>query len=118
MKSPTPALSPVLKVLLLLPYEPAAFMQADVETLGRPFDLDVLVHNRGKRRLFLSVLRRLLLRRPDVLVLWFIVPSYALLVTLLAKLCGVKVAFITGGYDVVSMPGLNFGAMRVPLFAG
>ena len=51
-----------------------------------------------------------------MLVLWFIVPSYALLVTLLAKLCRVKVACITGGYDVVSMPNLNFGAMRVPLF--
>ena len=75
LKSPAPALPPVLKVLLLLPYDPAAFMQADVETLGRHFDLDVLVHNRGKARLFLSLLRRLLLRRPDVLLLWFIVPS-------------------------------------------
>jgi glycosyltransferase involved in cell wall biosynthesis len=106
----------VLKVLLLLPYDPAAFMQADVETLGRHFDLDVLVHNRGKARLFLSLLRRLLLRRPDVLLLWFIVPSYALLVTGLAKLAGVKVAVITGGYDVVGMPGIGFGALRVPLF--
>ena len=116
MKSPNPALPPVLKVFLLLPYEPAAFMQADVETLGRHFDLDVLVHNRGKARLFLSILRRLLLRRPDVLLLWFIVPSYALLVTLLAKLAGVKVAIITGGYDIVGMPGIGFGALRVPLF--
>ncbi len=116
LKSPAPVLPPILKVFLLLPYEPAAFMQADVETLGRHFDLDVLVHNRGKRRLFLGILRRLLLNRPDVILLWFIVPSYALLVTLLGKLFGVKVAFITGGYDIISMPGIGFGALRVPLF--
>ena len=105
-----------MKVLLVLPYEPAAFMQADVDILGRHFDLDVVVHNRGKRRLFLGVARRLLLDCPDVLLMWFVVPSYALALTLAAKLLGVKVAFVTGGYDVVSMPGIGFGAMRFPLF--
>jgi glycosyltransferase involved in cell wall biosynthesis len=110
------ALSPLLKVLMVLPYEPAAFMQADVDILGRHFDLDVLVHNRGKKHLFLSVLRRLLFNRPDVLLMWFIVPSYALALTLMAKLLGVKVGFFTGGYDVVSMPEIGFGAMRFPLF--
>ena len=109
-------LKPILKALLILPYEPAAFMQADVDILGRHFDLDVLVHNRGKKRLFLSVLRRLLFNRPDVLLMWFVVPSYALALTLLAKVLGVKVGFFTGGYDVVSMPGIGFGAMRFPLF--
>ena len=91
-------------------------MQADVDTLGRHFDLDVLVHNRGKKRLFLSVLRRLTFKRPDVLFMWFIVPSYALALTLMAKALGVRVVFATGGYDVVSMPRIGFGAMRFPLF--
>lgn len=109
-------LPPLLKILMVLPYEPAAFMQADVDILDRHFDLDVLVHNRGKKRLFLGVLRRLLFDRPDVLLMWFIVPSYALALTLMAKLLGVKVGFFTGGYDVVSMPGIGFGAMRFPLF--
>jgi glycosyltransferase involved in cell wall biosynthesis len=109
-------LAPLLKVLVLLPYEPAAFMQADVEILSRHFDVDVVVHNRGKKRLFLGVLRRLLLNPPDVLVMWFIVPSYALAVTLMAKALGVRVVFMTGGYDVVSMPRIGFGAMRFPLF--
>jgi glycosyltransferase involved in cell wall biosynthesis len=109
-------LQPILKTLLILPYEPAAFMQADIEILGRHFDLDVLVHNRGKKRLFLSVLRRLIFNRPNVLLMWFIVPSYALALTIIAKILGVKVGFFTGGYDVVSMPGIGFGAMRFPLF--
>ncbi|MEA2574150.1 MAG: hypothetical protein QOH93_1448 [Chloroflexia bacterium] len=107
---------PVLKVLLLLPYEPAAFMQWDIEALSRHFHLDVMLHNRGKRRLFLGLLRRLLFERPDVLLMWFIVPSYALPATLLAKLLGVKVGFFTGGFDVVSIPRIGFGAMRFPLF--
>lgn len=104
------------RVLLILPYEPAPFMHVDIEILAGYFDLDVLVHNRGKLRLFLSVLRRLLLARPDVLVMWFVVPSYALFMTLLAKALGVRVAFITGGYDVVNMASIGFGAMRFPLF--
>lgn len=101
---------------MLLPYEPAAFMQADVDILARHFDTEVIVHNRGKKRLFLSLLRRLLFDRPDILLMWFIVPSYALAATLLAKALGVRVVFFTGGYDVVSMPGIGFGAMRFPLF--
>ncbi|HST05801.1 MAG TPA: glycosyltransferase [Chloroflexia bacterium] len=107
---------PILKVLLLLPYAPAAFMQADVDILSRHFDLDVLVHSRGKLRLALEVLRRLLFERPDVLLMWFIVPSYALPVTLLARLLGVRVAFVTGGYDIVGMPEVGYGALRIPLF--
>jgi glycosyltransferase involved in cell wall biosynthesis len=109
-------LQPILKILLMLPYEPAAFMQADIDILRRHFDLDLLVHNRGKKRLFVSVVRRLIFNRPDALLMWFVVPSYALAVTLLAKLLGVKVGFFTGGYDVVSMPAIGFGAMRFPLF--
>jgi glycosyltransferase involved in cell wall biosynthesis len=103
-------------VLLILPYEPAPFMQVDIGILGKHFDLHVLVHDRGKMRLGLSALHRVLFVRPDVMLLWFIVPSYALALTVLAKLFGVKVAFITGGYDIVSMPGIGFGAMRFPLF--
>ncbi|MGA7729793.1 MAG: glycosyltransferase [Chloroflexia bacterium] len=110
------SLSPILRVLLVLPYEPAAFMQADVEILGRHFDLDIVVHNSGKVRLLLRVLRRLLFRRPDVLLMWFIVPSYALAFTLLGRALGVRVAFVTGGYDIVGMSGIGFGAMRSPLF--
>jgi glycosyltransferase involved in cell wall biosynthesis len=48
--------------------------------------------------------------------MWFIVPSYALPAALLARLLGVRVAFVTGGYDIVSMPEIGFGALRVPLF--
>ncbi len=115
--SATPlASAPLLKTLLILPYTPAAFMQVDMDILARHFDLDVIVHTRGKRRLLLSVLRRLVFNRPDILLLWFIVPSYALGLTVLAKLLGVKVAFITGGYDVVNMPSIGFGALRFPLF--
>jgi len=106
----------ILKVLLILPYAPAAFMQTDLDLLRRHFDLDVVVHTRGKRQLLLSVLRCLRRNRPDVLLLWFIVPSYALALTLLGKLCGVKVVFITGGFDVASIPAIGFGAMRYPLF--
>lgn len=116
MNQSSHASQPILKVLLVLPYEPAAFMQADVETLGRHFDLSVIKHTRGKKQLFLSVLRRLLFERPDVLLMWFIVPSYALALTLMAKMLGVKVGFFTGGYDIVSMPRIGFGAMRFPLF--
>ncbi len=104
------------RALLILPYEPAAFMRTDTAILGRHFDLPALVHNRGKKQLFLNVLRHLLLRRPRVLFMWFIVPSYALAVTIMAKLLGVKVVFFTGGYDIVGMPDIGFGAMRFPLF--
>jgi len=91
-------------------------MQVDVGILARRFQLDVLVHNRGKARLASGVLRRLLFGRPDLVVMWFVVPSYALFVTVLAKLVGARVAFITGGYDVVKMPSIGFGALRIPLF--
>ena len=91
-------------------------MQADVDILSRHFDLDTVVHTRGKARLALGVLRRLLLNRPDVLLMWFIVPSYALALTILARMFGVKVAFVTGGYDIVDMGKIGFGAMRFPLF--
>jgi glycosyltransferase involved in cell wall biosynthesis len=110
------ARSPILSALLLLPYSPASFMQADVEILRRHFNLDVLVHNRGKLRLALGVFRRLILSRPDVLLMWFIVPSYALPVALLARLMRVRVAFVTGGYDIVGMPEIGFGALRFPIF--
>lgn len=107
---------PPTKVLLVLPYEPAAFMRADEDILRRHFEVSVIIHNRGKARLFLGVLRHMLFDRPDVLLMWFIVPSYALALTLMAKIVRVKVAFVTGGYDVVSMPSIGFGAMRFPLF--
>ena len=112
----TPTRHPRLKVLLILPYAPAAFMQADLELLGRHFELDVVVHDRGKRQLFWGILRRLWRSRPDVVLLWFIVPSYALALTVLGKVFGARIAFITGGYDVVSMPAIGFGALRYPLF--
>lgn len=108
--------APVLRVLLVLPYEPAAFMQADIDILSRRFQLDKIVHNSGKVKLFLRVVRRMLFRKPDVLLMWFVVPSYALLFTLLARVLGVKVAFVTGGYDIVGMPSIGFGALRKPLF--
>lgn len=104
------------RVLLILPYEPASFMEVDIASLNAYFSVDIVVHNRGKLRLFLSVLRRLLFNRPDVVLLWFIVPSYALAVTLMAKILGARVAFITGGYDVVNMGRVGFGALRFPLF--
>lgn len=78
---------PMLKVLLVLPYEPhATFMVADMGILRKHFDLDTLTHSRGKRYLFLTAFKRLVLRRPDVLLMWFIVPSYALPLTIMAKL--------------------------------
>lgn len=49
------SLAPLLKVLLVLPYEPAAFMKADVAILDRHFELDTVIHNRGKARLFAGI---------------------------------------------------------------
>ncbi len=125
-----------LKVLIVLPYEPSTFMQIDIDILRRHFNVDTVVHNRGEKqlaratilrhlilhrpdavvKLVLQVLKRLLFNRPDVLLMWFIVPTYALPLTLLAKLFGVKVGFFTGGYDVASMPKIGFGTLRIPLF--
>ncbi len=91
-------------------------MQTDVAILSRYFDLEVIVHNRGKMRLAASVWNKLLGRRPHIMLMWFIVPSYALALTLLGRLLRVKVAFITGGYDIAGMPEIGFGALRYPLF--
>ena len=105
-----------MNVFVVLPYGPAPFMQADVDLLRRHFEVDVVVHERRKVRLVTTVLRRLRERRPEILLLWFVVPSYALALTLLGRTFGAKVVFVTGGYDVASIPSIGYGAMRFRLF--
>ncbi len=80
------------------------------------FPTTIYVYHRNKVELVLTLLNCVRQGKADVLVMWFIVPSYALAITMLAKMLRRKVVFITGGYDVAGIPELGFGAMRVPLF--
>lgn len=104
------------RVLVVLPYAPATFMRADVEILQRHFRVDVVVHDAGKRALLRRILATLARDRPDVVLLWFAVPSYALPVTVAARASGAAVALVTGGYDVAWLPEIGYGAMRFRLF--
>ena len=91
-------------------------MRQDAEILLRHFPTTVYTYRRSKLELVRTLLRAVRQRRADIVVMWFIVPSYALAIALLARLLRRKVVFITGGFDVASIPELSFGALRVPLF--
>ncbi len=106
--------SPVPKMLLIAPAASLAG-QDNITALGRYFDLDVVFHDRGEKALALRVLNRLLMKRPDVLLMWMTSPQLSLLLTLIAKLLGTKVVFLTDNPGTLGTRG-GFTILRISLF--
>lgn len=101
------------RVLVVMPYAGASFMEEDVRLLRRHATVDTVVGASGWGTCA-AVRRALRTARPDVVLQWFAHPTYAWAVTEFAHQARVPVAIVTGGYDVACQPEFRFGAMRKP----
>jgi glycosyltransferase involved in cell wall biosynthesis len=94
-----------IKVLMIYTKK-SSFVKRDIDILREEYDVTEL-HYRGKEDLFkLSKL----VTKTDVNISWFIL-GYATSAAFLSRLLGKKSILIAGGWDVVSMPEIGYGAM-------
>ena len=95
-------------VLVVFPHH-ASFIDRDIAILGKEFDVGTLEYRRKSDRF--ALLREL--RRSRVAVALFAL-GYAYAMVRLSRLHGARTVLIPGGWDVESIPELNYGAMRLP----
>ena len=106
---------PPPRVLVLMPQRGSPFIEQDLRLLDafcqvRPLPFQGVRTWRTAAR----VLRALIYRQVDLLVLWFIYPKIAPLATVLARAFGVPVVAITGGGDATYVPAIAWGWMGDP----
>jgi len=95
------------KVLLVKPWEGSSFIEQDANILEKCFDLTTVVF--GWHRL-IFILRTVLSRRVDGVVLWFVF-WWAFPIVLASRLCGVKTILIPSGIDVGRYPEIEYGEL-------
>jgi len=95
-------------VLVVFPHH-ASFIDRDIAILEKEFKVQSLEYRRKRDRF--RLLREL--HRSRVAVAWFAL-GYAYAMVRLNRLHGARTILIPGGWDVESIPALNYGAMRLP----
>lgn len=103
------------KVLFIYP-TPSSFMIKDLDILKsfsnvKPMKIDVTHRRLEKLKDILDIFRGVM--TSDVSVSWFVL-DYAFYATFFSKLFRKKSVVIAGGFDVVSMPEIGYGAMQNP----
>lgn len=103
------------KILFIYP-TPSSFMIKDLDILKSSFNVEPLKIEVTHRRLeklkdVLDIFRGVI--TSDVCVSWFVL-DYAFYATLFSKLFRKKSVVVAGGFDVVSMPEIGYGAMQSP----
>ncbi len=84
----------------------SSFVEKDLKILKEEFEV-IPFHYRGKKDLF-RLLRKVL--TTDLNVSWFIL-GHASSAVIFSKVFGKKSVIVAGGWDVVSMPEIGYGAM-------
>jgi len=93
------------RILFIYPFL-SSFVEKDLNILKEEFEV-IPFHYRGKKDLF-RLLKKVL--TTDLNVSWFIL-GHATSAVLFSKIFGKKSVIIAGGWDVVSMPEIGYGAM-------
>lgn len=97
-----------MKILFLSPNN-ASFIARDLRILRERHDVTQrFVRHRNPLRFVGDVVALL---RTDLLFLWF-ASAYALPIVTLARFLGKKVITVVGGYEVASVPEINYGSAR------
>ncbi|UCE74763.1 MAG: glycosyltransferase family 4 protein [Methanomassiliicoccales archaeon] len=95
-----------IKVLFIYP-SLSSFIERDLNILKEEFEV-ISYQSKGKKNLF-KLLKLVL--KTDINISWFSL-GYATSAVLFSKFFGKKSVVITGGWDVVYMPEIGYGAMR------
>ena len=99
--------SPRLRVMVLYVGRPPSFIQGDLDLLRDRFEVDPV--SIGRLGSLLLALRHL--RSADCLICWFGSLRFLPLVVA-ARLLGIPVVVIAGGYDLANLPEIGYGNMR------
>jgi glycosyltransferase involved in cell wall biosynthesis len=95
-----------MKILVTFPHR-SSFIERDLNILSKKYDVLPLLYD-GKIRL-LELSKGIM--QTDVTLSWFVL-GHATSTVLLSKAFSKKSIVIAGGWDVVSMPEIEYGAMR------
>jgi len=102
-------------ILIFCPDRNSSFVQLDAALLGSEYNVEILsissLRNPKIFWTFLTVGMKLAKERVACIVMWFSVPHLAPVIVVLAKIFGVKILAITGGYDVAYVPAIAWGEM-------
>jgi glycosyltransferase involved in cell wall biosynthesis len=93
------------RILFIYPFL-SSFIEKDLKILQEEFDVIPFLW-RGKKDIF-GLLRGI--TKTDLNVSWFVM-GHATTAAFLSRILGKKSILIAGGWDVVSMPEINYGAM-------
>ena len=109
-----PAAARPSQVLIVTPSRALTFVEQDVATLSLAFGAEVLSRQQlsSRRRLLPALARRLATRRFGLVLVWFADPYDTPEILRLARLFGVPSAVVVGGYELASLPALDYGALR------
>lgn len=99
---------------MVAPSRSLSFVEQDVATLSRSFGVAVLSRQelRSRRRLLPAAARLLATRRFGLVFVWFADPYDTPEILRLARFFGVPSAVVVGGYELASLPALEYGALR------
>lgn len=105
-----------LDILVVAPNPDSSFVEADVAGLRHQFTVERIAYRdvQGKLAFLRTVLASLRSRRPRVVLLWFLAPSYALETMAMARLFGCRLVLVVGGLEVDYVPDLGLGGLRWP----
>jgi len=105
------------KILVACPSISSPFVNQDVEFLRKAFQVETVSFDKLSNPKIITVpfwvLKTLIFKKYDCLLIWFSIPKFSPLLTLIAKLFGKKVLVIAGGYDITFVPEINWGEMGV-----
>ncbi|MBV8200799.1 MAG: glycosyltransferase family 4 protein [Acidobacteria bacterium] len=110
----TPGLPRAPQVLLVAPSRSLTFVERDVEILSEEFGVEVLSRQElpSRRSLLPAMARRLWSGGFQLVYVWFADPYDTPAILWLARLFRVPSAVVVGGYEMVSLPALHYGALR------
>lgn len=103
------------RILFICP-TPSSFIVKDIKILRKSFDVKILKWDVEHKRVnkLLDILRLFkCLFKTDLCFSWFIL-DYAAYATFFSKLIGKKSIIVAGGFDVINMPEIGYGAMNNP----
>ena len=90
------------------------FIKRDLDIIQRNFDTKILAWPKLKQRIFPTIFNLFRdIRRSDLIICWF-ASYHALISVFFAKLLKKKSIIITGGYDVIAVPKINYGVFNSP----
>jgi glycosyltransferase involved in cell wall biosynthesis len=105
------------KILIVCPQESSSFVQLDASILRTRYKVGIISFSRlpSPKILwaFVTIGKELAKERTTCIIMWFSVPHIAPAVTVLARIFGVRIVAITGGFDVANVPSIEWGDMRL-----